>query len=134
MTGAFLDVSDVLLDPEIAQTFNVTRREQTIGFGGRTVITTTALNNVVGVVTSASPNDLERLDDNQRMGRHLSIVTKTRLYGPALAANGDQFQPDYITWYGDTYIVKDVAPYPQFGAGFIQVIAGSVDAIDQPMP
>lgn len=124
----FLDVSEVLLDPMIADRFIVNRRVQTLDSHGRVALTSTAMNGV-GVVTASSGNDLDRLDDNQRMGRHLTIVTKFRLRGPSPG-----YQPDTITWKGDTFVVQAIDPYPQYGAGFVQAIAGSMDLLDQPVP
>lgn len=133
MSNPFLDVSDILLDPDIAGTFDVCRRVQVIGINGRAKARDSWFRNVLGVVCIASPGDLERLDDNQRMGRNISIVTRFRLNGPAVNGRVD-YQPDYILWMGDHFIVKHLDPYPQYGNGFIQAIAGSVDSIDQVVP
>ncbi len=67
------------------------------------------------------------------MGRNLVIVTKFRLRGPAKDGS-TQYQPDLITWEGDSYVVKTIDPYPQYGAGFIQAIVGSMDSVDQTVP
>jgi hypothetical protein len=122
-----MDFSEVVLDPMLAHTFNVNRRVQVVNNFGQVSYNTQTTYNVPGVVTAAGPNDLERLDDNQRMGRNLVIVTAFRLRGPAPG-----YQPDTIVWGGDTFVVKTVDPYPQFGSGFVQVIAGSIDSQDQP--
>lgn len=127
MTKAFLDVSDVLLDPMLASTFDVNRRVEVISNKGRVEITETLFSDVVGVVCTASKNDLDRLDDNQRMGRHLSIVTRFRLRGPSPG-----YQPDTVVWNGDTFVVQYVDVYTDYGFGFIQAIVGSMDSIDQP--
>lgn len=124
-----LDVSDVLLDPDLADRFTVKRRPAGTNAHGRVETTPEIIPRVLGVVTAASPTDLERLDDNQRMGRNLSVVTKFRLRGPATG-----YQPDIVLWYGNDYVVKDVQPYPQYGAGFIQAIVGSMDSMDNPLP
>lgn len=123
-----IDVGDVLLDVDIAQTFTVLRRASTRTDKGREQVAVRRINNVVGVVCAASPNDLERLPEEQRMGRNLSIVTKFSLRGPAPG-----FQPDEVVWRGDTFLVKTVDPYPGFGP-FVQAIAGSIDSQDRPMP
>lgn len=123
-----LDVSDVLLDPSLADRFVVKRRPTGTNSHGRVETQPEIIPRVLGVVTVASPTDLERLDDNQRMGRNLSVVTKFRLRGPAQG-----FQPDIVLWYGNDYVVKDVQPYPQYGAGFIQAIVGSMDSMDNPL-
>lgn len=126
----YLDVSEALLDPTLVDQFVVTRRPEVIDAHGRsTVPAPIVFKNIIGVVTAASPNDLERLDDQDRMGRHLSIVTKFRLQGPSPG-----FKPDTITWKGDVFIVKSIDPYPQFGDGFVQALVGSIDTQDQPTP
>lgn len=126
---AYLDVSDVLLDPELADIFTVIRRAEAVSSKGRSTLTPTTIPNVIGVICAAHGNDLDRLDDSQRMGRHISIVTQFRLIGPAPGQ-----QPDNIEWQGDTFVILTIEPYPQYGKGFIQAIAGSVDMIDQPTP
>jgi len=124
---ANLNVSSALLDPYFATRVTVNRRAEAIDpNSGLSVITSTPNKNVPCVITSAGPNDLERLDDNQRMGRNLVVVTKFRLRGPSPG-----FQPDTITFNGDTYVVKTVDPYSQYGQGFIQAIVGSMDLVDQ---
>lgn len=125
----FLDVSSVLLDPQFADTYSVTRREQTVGNDGLVATSNTTVNNIVGVFTMASPNDLERLDDHQRMGRVMSLITQYRLRGPSLTGS-KQWQPDIITFLGDTFVVSTVEPYTRYGAGFVQAIITSIDAID----
>lgn len=125
----YIDISAALLSPAMADRFTVMRRTETINDHGRAVIVPTPHANVIGVVTASSKNDLERLDDNQRMGRHLTVVTKFRLRGPSPG-----FQPDIIVWNGDSYVVELMDPYPQFGQGFVQAIVGSMDHVDLPVP
>lgn len=126
MGRPFLDVSDVLLDPVLAQTFQIKRRTETVGSNGRVSISEIT-HSSIGVICMASGNQLSRLDDSQRMGRHLSIVTKFRLQGPT-----EGKQPDLIYWEGDWFIVQDLDIYTQYGAGFIQAVVGSIDVMDQP--
>ena len=123
-----IDVSDAF-DTDITDQFTVMRRVQTIdSTTGRSGISVEGtFENVDGVVTISNPDDLERLDDSQRMGRNITIVTSFMLRGPAPG-----YQPDIVQWQGDNYLVKAVDPYPHAGDGFVQAIAGSVDSIDQP--
>ena len=123
---AWLDPSEILLDPDIADSFVYNRRTQTVSTKGRGV-TTSVPNTGVGVVTVSSPNDLLRLSEEQRMDRHYSIVTRARLQGPSPG-----FQADTVLWRGNTYVVKTAEPYPHYGAGWIQAIVGSMDSLDQP--
>jgi len=122
---AQLDVSEALTDPLLGDTFTVRRKVETLNSKGRAILTPTDIPRVFGVITVSSPNDLERLPEEQRMGRHLSIVTKFQLIGPAPGK-----QPDSVLWRGSELLVQNVEPYPQFGQGFMQAIVGSTDMID----
>lgn len=128
-----LDVSEALLDPMLTDNFDVIRRIQNIGDNGRATTQNQTFAGRFGVICAASPNDLERLEDSQRMGRNLSLVTQFQLHGPA-EQSGVDYQPDVVVWGGDQYVVKHVDPYSRYGAGFIQAIIGSMDIIDQPPP
>lgn len=127
----FLDVSDVLLDPDFASRFDIKRRAETVGSNGRPVVTETLIKKQVGVFTVASPNDLDRLSEEDRMGRNFVLVTKARLLGPSQSAAGVKYKPDLVVWQGNSYIVKTMEPYTQYGAGFVQAIVGSIDMLDQ---
>lgn len=126
-----MDMSDALMDPDMNDKFNVIRRPETINpANGRSSTTPQTFKNISGVVTSAHGNDLERLDDADRMGRNISIVTSFALRGPSVDGSDQEYKPDLIVWRGATYVVKALDPYPQFGAGFVQAIAGSVGVVD----
>jgi len=123
----FLDVSDVVCDPMLADSFSVLRREETVNDHGEVQISDTRHNGIIGVITMAGPNDLQRLDDSQRMGRVISCVTKFRLRGPSPG-----FQPDVIIWQESNYVVATLDLYNRFGAGFMQAIAVSMNLVDTP--
>jgi len=122
-----LDVSEVLDDPDLSDTFNVIRRADTVGSDGRSVTTPTVYNNVVGVVCMASPNDLDRQDVGEITGAMISVVTSFRLRG-----SGEGFQPDQIVWDGGTYTVKTIDKYHRYGAGFTSALAMSMNASTPP--
>lgn len=129
-----LDVSEALTDPMLTDSFDVLRRKEVLDTHGR--VTTPANSSFpgqYGVLSAASPNDLERLEDSQRMGRNMSLITTFKLQGPA-EVSGTEYQPDIVVWGGDQFVVKHVDPYSRYGAGFIQAIIGSMDIIDQPPP
>lgn len=126
-----LNLSRVLLSTMLADKVTVIRRRQVIGTNGRVSVDRRTIPRVVGVVTMAGPDDLDRLDDHQRMGRVISFVSKFKLQGPSLTGR-TLTQPDLIVWYGDQFVVATVDPYPQFGSGFTQAIATSWNSTDQP--
>jgi len=123
---AYLEMADAVLAPDLGDQFKVERRLETRTQRGRSLQTPSVFTNLSGVITMASPNDLLRLPDTERMDRHISVVTNFALRGPTT-----DYQPDIIWWRGDSYVVKTFEPYPQFGSGFYQAICGSVDATDQ---
>lgn len=123
-----LDVSFMTSDPMLADTFTVTRRTDVVDDKGRTTPTTVAtFNDVVGVVTQQDPADLMRRDDGQMVPRMI-FVASTFLFRGATAG----FQPDIITWNGTAYTIKHVMNYSRFGAGTVEVIAESGNAMDAP--
>lgn len=121
---AFLDVSTVLLDPDFTDNFSVTRRQETVDNNGfSTVVPVTTQQ--IGVVTAASPNQLDRLAEADIFKRAINVVTKFKLQGEVVG-----YKPDLVVWRGDNYIVKEIDLYPQYGAGFIQALCVSEDLVD----
>ena len=123
----WLDVSDVVLDPQLADTVVVTRRADAISTKGRSTVTPTTFS-AIGVVTAKDPSKLMRRDDAQLIERAISFVTKARVQS---AVTG--YQPDQITYNGVVYTVDSVLPFTRYGAGFVEVLALSMYASDPPI-
>lgn len=123
---AFLDVSDVLLDPDFADEFAVKRRSEIIDLHGRSNTQDQIIPNLFGIITAASPSDLDRREDYQNMSRSLTIVCQFSLRGETT-----NFQPDIVVWRGSEYLVKHVDAYPQFGKGFYQAECSSMQKTDR---
>ena len=126
---AWLDPSLVLLDPQFISAFDVVTRAEVVDAHGRSTIVPTTVAGVRGVVTAASPDDLVRLDDQERGQRAIKVYTRHRINGPTPGA-----QPDVIVWQTNTYVVRSVDPYANFGAGWVRVIALNMDALEAPVP
>lgn len=122
-----LDVTQILTDPDLADSFAVKRRTQVIDAHGRTTTTDQLIPGVIGVVTAISPSDLDRREDYQAMSRSISVVTKFHLRGEVTG-----YQPDIVVWKGDNYLVKHVNNYPHFGPGFMEAECSSMDKTDLP--
>ena len=120
-----LDVSFVVSDPMLADTFDVTRNAETIDTNGRLVITTTLTKGVIGTVTQQDPADLLKRDDGQLVPRCIFIAS-TFAFRNAVTG----FQPDTITWNGSNYKVKQVYPYSRFGQGIYECVAETFVATD----
>ncbi|MCX5516231.1 hypothetical protein C3941_19775 [Kaistia algarum] len=111
-----LDVSDVLADPDFADTLVLTRSTQTTGSNGRAT-RTSVQSTISGVVTSNSGDVLKRFPDLARVGGSILVHTTARL-----VASADNVEADVLTWRGRDYTVSALNDYSSFGAGF--VVAG----------
>jgi hypothetical protein len=120
-----LDVTELLTDPDFMDLFDVIRRLEVPGANGVMTTQDTTYKGVGGVVTASTPSDLERAEDYQTMTRSISVVTKFQLQGEVTG-----YQPDIVVWRGTYHIVKHVAPYPHFGAGFVEVECSSLRNTD----
>lgn len=120
---ADIDVSEVLFDPDLADMFDVVRKEETVNEQGRSTIKERRYQDIVGVITAQSPAELLRRDDGQMMPRKYVVVTVFRLQGP-----GKGYQPDDIWLDGQRFTVTEVLPYSRFGSGFVEAIVTSMNA------
>ncbi len=119
--------SDVVLDPLLAERVSIIRRAEAMDAHGRSQVTPTTTPNVVGVVTMYEDIELMRQEfpEMQFATRVISFISKFRTQSATVG-----FQPDLIAWRGDNYVVKRVSPYPQFGAGFYEAVAMSIDRME----
>lgn len=123
-----LDVNIVLLDPDIGGVrFQVRRRASATGANGRTQ-TADDLHDAVGIVVM-DEKAMERADDSE----HGGVETIQVLTPFALRGVSQGFQPDVVLWNGAEYLVKKVAPYRHFGAGFVKASCESTRAVDRPV-
>ncbi|OWT69215.1 MULTISPECIES: hypothetical protein [unclassified Achromobacter] len=110
----FLDVTDVLLDPDFFDSLVCTRNVQTVGDDGlaTNVGTDTPF---IGVVTSDSGDILERMATGSRVKGSILVCTKFRLVESAPGIDAD-----VVTWDGSRYTVTNVNNYSRYGAGFVE--------------
>lgn len=120
-----IDVNEVLTDPDFASTFSVRRQAESIGLNGRVVITPTTINDLSGTIVPEEPSDQQRTDDRQTTSRVIKIFTAFRLR--ALATSK---QPDVVIWQGVEYTVKKLKNFTQFGQGYVEADAESMNATD----
>ncbi|HDL8134541.1 TPA: head-tail adaptor [Yersinia enterocolitica] len=111
----FLDVTEVLLDPDFVDTTLVCHRQlQTVDDDGFTT-NTPQDTPFSGVVTVDRPLEAKRMQAGQNINGAILIVTQFRLTQgqPGLDA-------DVVTYRGRKYRVTFVDPYTAYGAGFVQ--------------
>ena len=107
-----LDVSDLILDPDFADSFTVTRQVQTVGTDGRVTITPSTLN-LIGVVTIGSLQPFQQGEDYVNSTKVITVHCQERLIDPITG-----YSPDVVTYDGDTYLVKKTYNWSRYGRGF----------------
>lgn len=115
---ATVDPSELLSDPDLIDTFIVTRKQQTLDEHGRTWTSGGVSKRIFGVVVPASGRTLNIMPDLTSVQGVIEVWTKFRL-----EVASDTTQPDMITWQGRDYIVNVVQPYTNFGTGFVHAVA-----------
>lgn len=114
-----LDVSFVLDDVMLADTFDVQRRLNTVGSNGRVTATPDEVFlGVGGVVTQQSSSDLMRTEDGQTIPKRIFIASRFQF----MAVTSTN-QPDEVTWDGVVYTVTSSLPYSRYGSGFYECVA-----------
>ncbi len=132
-----LDVSEIVVDPDLADSFSVIRRVQSVDPNtGRVSVVETAHPDLFGVVTQQDPAALMRGDDQDHVNR-LIFVASTFKFRNVSQEDGIQYKGDIIVWppagqEGSTqYTVLKVYSYSRYGAGITECVAQSMNAIDE---
>ncbi|CAJ0701584.1 hypothetical protein LMG19089_02875 [Ralstonia edaphis] len=110
----FLDVTDVLLDPDFLDTtLSVTRNAQTIGNDGIAVDTPTTTG-FFGVVTSLNGSVLQRVAEGAHIEDTITIHTPFKLIDGQAG-----YDADVVNWQGLQWTVTNVNDYSTYGRGFV---------------
>jgi len=111
----FLDVTEVLLDPDFCDTSLVCHRQIQTTDAHNFPVNTPQDIPFSGVVTVDRALEARRMEAGQTIGGAILIVTQFRLTQgqPGLDA-------DVVTYQGRDYRVTYVDPYTAYGAGFVQ--------------
>lgn len=112
-----LDVSDVLLDPDFADTITVYRQAVTVGSDGRSVRVQTAFN-TGAVITPDKFSTLQRQAEGANVSETITVTTQFRL-----TSLTDGYDADEILWNGKRYVVIAVGDCTRYGAGFVEASA-----------
>lgn len=112
-----LDVSEVLTDPDFADTFTVYRQAVTVGNDGRAVLTETT-SSAVGVVTPDMWSTLQRAPEGSNVSETITVITQFRL-----TSSVDGSDADEIVWNGKRYVVIAVGDCSRYGPGFVEASA-----------
>lgn len=126
-----LDVNDAF-GPEFLDDIVVNRIDEAIDVHGR-VIRTSTQTATQAVVLPTSPDDLQRLPEEEYTLKSIALYSPFRFQSVADPGTANQ-QPDEVLWHGSTYVVRVVDDYSHYGRGFVHAIAVSIDAVDPPPP
>lgn len=110
----FLDVTEVLLDPDLMDTGLVCNRmTQTVDDRGWAHNEATSFP-FAAVVTSDKGDILHRNADGSRIIGSITVHTMFRLSDGSASQDADE-----VVWQGRTYTVVNVNDYSHFGRGFV---------------
>jgi hypothetical protein len=129
-----VDVSDLLLDPDLTDEFVVHRRTGGTDRRGVNVLWVAKRVRARGYVGPAGDNALKRLPEYQTMGKTIEVRTEFRLRGPG-KTGGKSLPPDLVEWpigSGDAFVVADVQDWSRAGSGFVTAVCSSQDFLDAP--
>ncbi len=112
-----LDVSEVLTDPDFADTIKVYRQAVTISDTGRS-IRSESIFKTIAVVTPDQWSTLQRQAEGSNVSETITIITQFRLI-PSM----DGYDADEIVWNGKRYVVTAVGDCSRYGAGFVEASA-----------
>lgn len=103
-----IDVSEVITDPDFAQTF-VVHRKANKWIAGRTESTEKDIT-MTGVIMVADAKTLEQLPEGDRVTGLMCFYSTQELF-----TTREQGTSDQIEWRGERYRVKQVFPYGDYG-------------------
>lgn len=117
----FLDVTEVLTDPDFCDTSLVCHRQvQTVDEDNFPVNTAQDIP-FSGVVTVDRSLEARRMEAGQNISGAILIVTQFRLtQGQPGTDSTPRLDADIVTYSGRNYRVTFVDPYTRYGAGFVQ--------------
>ena len=127
------DVSDAW-DQSFLDDVTVVRQNSVVDQGGWVQVTTRTFS-IKAVVTAASPNDLQRVPEEEYMNKAISVAAiadQNKDGSAVLQGPTDVTLPDELIWHGSKFIVRSVDDYSNYGRGFIQVTAVSIQSVDPP--
>lgn len=123
-----IDVNEVMLDPDLATTFDVRRQQETTGLDGRSIVTPTLFPAVVGVITFEDAQ-IEQGDDATQTPQVIIVATPFSLRDASFG-----FQPDIVVWQNTDYRVISIKAHRHLGRGWTHARAASTRASDNPPP
>lgn len=124
-----LDVSDILFDPDFCEAAAISCLHVSDGTGnnGRAQPVETPFT-ITGNVQPGDGDSLQLLPEAERVAGSIVVFTPDRLNvaTPGQAA-------DVVLWQGNRYMVRTIADYSNYGAGYIEalcILEAMVNGVD----
>jgi hypothetical protein len=117
-----IDLSEVVSDPEMAESFTILRSVGKFVAGGWQDDKTTIV--AYGVVTVAKQQDIQMLPEADQVNSAMAFYSTTEMKKTYRDANNTLGTSDILLWRGDQYRVMHVAPYVT--RGYWRAIATSM--------
>jgi hypothetical protein len=132
-----IDVTDVLLDPDVAgQSFTVIRRVEIVNNFGESTLVTKTVPDVIGSIQPNGDNSLMREGSYDAQAKSIIVVTPFRLRGVAKGPGGITYKPDIIIsdifGAANMFEVSSIKGWGSFGYGFVEAEATTIPWIDFP--
>jgi hypothetical protein len=106
-----IDVSDIVVDPDLAEAFTIYRTTGAFGEGGWIANEPTVVP-AKGVVTVVNEKELEMIPEGDRVKGAMNFYTTTPINVTSQAGSNIS---DEIEWKGERYRVVSIAPWVSFG-------------------
>ena len=117
-----IDVTEILVDPDLTSPFSVISSTAVIGTDGRVTITQQPACPEIGVVVPAR-SSLLRAGDGSRLNASIDIYTQALLTNGSKTDDVNSQPPDIIVWNGRQYTVTVVQDFSDYGVGFVHAQA-----------
>lgn len=121
---AFLDVTDVLRDPDFTDLITIISREDSINEYGEMVLEYSEGVEDYAVVEGVDKKTLDMLPDSARLRNPIVVF-----YNGVLNLETDTTYADIVVWNGKRYQVYLILEdFGNFGDGFVKAVCLQVDA------
>lgn len=111
-----IDVSRVLNDPRVSQSFIIFRKSGKWD-KGRFVQEEDEIN-MSGVISVAKPKDIEMIPEGDRVGGELAIYSTQKIFTTRkgdISQQKDSGTSDELLWNEERYKIYSVSPYSDYG-------------------
>lgn len=109
-----IDMSDIVNDPDFAQSWTVMRSSGTFARGG--YVATACPIIFYGIIQPATTQDIQQVPEGDRATGAMSFISEQRMYTTnATASNKNGGLSDTICWNGNIYKIVSVDPWKDFG-------------------